>query len=117
MLFLSNAFSLSMLPADAGLLGMRFLPLSPEVAKLTAENSVRSGTFQSVVGHVSTAAVFASVLGCEVPENRVSLRLDPGDTLLVGQYAGPRLPEGATELPEGASIQWWLVFRDVRGEL
>lgn len=28
---------------------------------------------------------------------------------LVGQYRGPRLPDGATTLPEGATIEWWHV--------
>jgi hypothetical protein len=33
-------------------------------------------------------------------------QLAPGDVLLVGQYVGPRPPEGTTELPEGAEVRW-----------
>ena len=29
--------------------------------------------------------------------------------MLVAQYSGPRLPEGATALPAGARIEFWLV--------
>lgn len=29
---------------------------------------------------------------------------------IVGQYDGPRLPEGAIALPEGASIRWVFVY-------
>jgi hypothetical protein len=35
--------------------------------------------------------------------------LVPGDRVLVGQYSGTRLPEGATTLPEGATIRWLVV--------
>ena len=27
----------------------------------------------------------------------------------MGQYSGPRLPEGSTSLPEGATIKWYLI--------
>ncbi|MCK7505116.1 MAG: DUF1874 domain-containing protein [Desulfobacterales bacterium] len=56
----------------------------------------------SAVGHADTAAVFSSLLGRPVPVERRSIKLDEGETALVGQYIGPRLPEGATTLPEGA---------------
>jgi hypothetical protein len=45
-----------------------------------------------------------SALAC----NRVNVSLKPGDAAIVGQYIGPRLPEGATTLPEGATIKWLL---------
>jgi hypothetical protein len=64
---------------------------------------------RSVVGHADTAAVFSSVLGRVVAHNRETVKLAPDDILLVGQYIGPRLPEGATALPEGATIEWWIV--------
>jgi len=63
----------------------------------------------STVGHADTAAVFAGVLEVPVACNRVTVSLTDGDKLLVGQYRGPRLPEGATRLPEGATIQWLIV--------
>lgn len=63
----------------------------------------------SAVGHADTAAVFSSVLGVEVPCNRATVALKEGDVALVGQYSGPRLPEGANCLPEGATIKWFIV--------
>ena len=63
----------------------------------------------SAVGHTDTAAVFADVLGVPVPAARVTVSLKQGDAALVGQCRGPRLPEGATRLPEEATIQWLLV--------
>lgn len=60
----------------------------------------------SVVGHQVTADVFASELNWPVPFNRETVALDDRDALLVGQYRGPRLEEGAKFLPEGAEIHW-----------
>ncbi len=65
-----------------------------------------SGGWESVVGHADTANLLTSLLGCDVEMRRVSLSLRPGDEMVVAQFDGPRLPEGATSLPEGASIRW-----------
>lgn len=61
---------------------------------------------KSYVGHEDTAAILSEALGRIVEKNRDNLTLEIGDQLLVAQYSGPRLPEGATTLPEGASIRW-----------
>lgn len=60
----------------------------------------------SCVGHADTAAIFSEVLGVPVPVARASITLEKGKEALVGQYSGPRLPEGSTTLPEGATIKW-----------
>ena len=99
-MYLLNAFSLNMLTDNADV-HVRQVSLD------TARNLAKVCT--SAVGHADTAAVFADVLGVPVPCNRVSVTLEDGDTALVGQYSGPRLPEGATTLPEGATIKWVVV--------
>ena len=99
-MYLLNAFSLNMLAGNADV-HVR------EVSLDTARNLAKICT--SAVGHANTAAVFADVLGVPVPCNRVSVALDHCATALVGQYSGPRLPEGATTLPEGATIKWMIV--------
>jgi hypothetical protein len=40
-----------------------------------------------------------------------------GEGVLVAQYRGPRLPEGATELPEGATIEWYVVYHRMVTEI
>ena len=88
-LFLSNAFSISMLgqlPQQG--LTVRVRPLSLEEAK-----NLLKGGFESAVGHPATAQVMTALLGVEVPPNRVSIRLNPGDKLVVFQL-GTRLAEG-----------------------
>lgn len=102
MVYIGNAFSLNM------------VDLSPE-GLIFSVKEVDPGTFllekevMSVVGHQDTAALFSKLLGMEVAFNRTTLSLNPGDQLLVGQYSGPRLPEGTTTLPDGASVKWILV--------
>ena len=95
-MYLLNAFSLNMLAGNADI-HVR------EVSLDTARNLAKFCT--SAVGHADTAAVFADVLGVPVPCNRVSVTLDHCATALVGQYSGPRLPEGAT----CATIKWIIV--------
>ena len=99
-MFLLNAFSLNMLGGNADI-AVR------EISVTVAAGLAADCT--SAVGHADTAAVFADVLGAPVPCNRVSVTLKEGDVALVGQYSGPRLPEGATSLPGGATIKWLIV--------
>lgn len=99
---LLNAFSLNMLAT---------LPAAPRFTELTLEQArilLETG-LDSAVGHADTAAVFEDVLGMSVPAVRATLLLHPGDKAVIGQYRGPRMPEGAHQLPEGATIQWILL--------
>jgi hypothetical protein len=116
-LIICNAFSLSMLDREKqggwdAMAGVRTpRPVSDEALAAWCKRA-KEGTveLQSAVGHADTAAVFSAVLGLPIAQNRVSVKLtDPDIRALVGQYIGPRLPEGATTLPEGAAIEWWLV--------
>lgn len=100
-MYISNAFSLNMVNS-ADLPKVAFKPLTLEEVKTYVPTSV------SVVGHADTANVFSDVLGSQVLFNRTSLALKEGDALIVGQYKGPRLEEGATLLPVGATIEWVL---------
>jgi len=65
--------------------------------------ALREG-FVSGMGH-STDLV-SSILGMDIPMNRVSNKIDNGESVIVAQYVGPRLPEGAVELPEGATLKF-----------
>ena len=106
MLKLANAFSLNMLDENAE-------EVSINVVKLTKQNAGwflrQVGEFQSYVGHPDTAAILSQELGVEVKPNRETMTLDAGDVLIVAQYVGPRLPEGATSLPENAKIDYFTV--------
>jgi hypothetical protein len=91
MRYLSNAFSLGMLPSHC----------QPVITELDSQPDFTGLT--SVVGHATTAAILG------VAFNRATIALQPGDILVVAQYNGARLPEGATVLPEGASFRWFKI--------
>ncbi len=86
MIYLGNAFSLQMLsefPAETCVETISEIPTD----------------CVSVVGHQD----LANILG--VSMNRQSITLKSGDTMIVAQVMGGRLPEGSTTLPEGVTIQ------------
>jgi hypothetical protein len=62
----------------------------------------------SAIGHADTARLVGQQLGVALPADRRSVVLG-GEPVLIAQYIGPRLPEGATALPEGARIEYFMV--------
>ena len=100
--YLSNAFSLNMIDVSA--------PSNFHIEPVTPEE-IANTDFISVIGHPDTANVVASILGCRVEFNRCTLTLEQDDILLVAQYKGPRLEEGATKLPDGATIEFLKITR------
>lgn len=101
MTYVTNSFSINMV---SGACSVDFNPITVEEASHLLDNGFTSG-----VGHPDTAHVVSGILGKEVVPNRVNVQLTKGDLLIVAQYTGPRLPEGATTLPEGATINFWKV--------
>jgi len=79
------------------------------VSASIAEHYAKEYNAKSIVGHADTAAVLSSILGMEVKFNRETVSLVKGDTLIVGQYKGPRMEEGCKALPPGATIEWLFV--------
>lgn len=69
----------------------------------------KSGEWMSAIGHADTAHLVSVELGVNIPANRINVNLQSDDRVLVAQYNGPRLPEGTTELPDGAKIQFCMV--------
>jgi hypothetical protein len=88
-LYIANAFSLGMLetsPTKEVLLRIKEIDVETVKAMLTQP-------FISAVGHESTAKLLTALLGVEVPYNRIQVRLQKGDRLLVFQLL-TRLEEG-----------------------
>ena len=103
---IANAFSLNMLDMGVCATDLHVCRIPPEYIRQEIESE---GGFESIVGHADTAAIFSSLLGLDVPCNRATFTLEEDVILFVGQYKGPCLPEGATELPEGARVEWVMV--------
>lgn len=56
------------------------------------------GEFVNYMGHEDVARM----VGLE--QNRISISVKSGDVIYLAQYDGPRLEEGATVLPQGATL-------------
>jgi hypothetical protein len=104
-MIITNAVSLNMLPADVAGGAIVFLRVTPENARRLAAGR---GPIVSAIGHADTARLVGQQLGVELPADRRNVVLG-GEPVLVAQYVGPRLPEGATELPTGARIEYFIV--------
>jgi hypothetical protein len=98
-----------MLPTEGSLFGVGVHRVSVSLARVF----LKKHGFVSIVGHDSTANILACMLDLTVPVNRVSIQLQDGDTLVVAQYNGPRLKEGETVLPPGATIDFMVVLPKV----
>lgn len=82
-MYITNAFSIQMLN-----------DLNSTV-KFEEIKSIDGLDLTSAIGHTDTA----HVLGFE--PNRISIKLKKGDSVIIAQLVGGRLPEGTTTLPEG----------------
>ncbi len=97
--FLLNAFPMGLVPPEG--IQVSFTPVKPE--EIPAD-------FESAIGHADTANVISGLLGRSCPCVRITVPpVKEGETFFVAAYQGPRLPEGSTTLPEGASISFYRV--------
>ncbi|AFK87686.1 protein of unknown function DUF1874 [Thermoanaerobacterium phage THSA-485A] len=98
-MFIANAFSLQMLSQ---------FPAHIDIEEV-ATSAVAKLDLQSAIGHADTAVVLSGILGKDIESNRVNVQLQPGDSLIVAQLMGGRLPEGSTTLPAGFSFKFFKV--------
>jgi hypothetical protein len=112
---LGNAFSLNMVPQALERFMIGVVKITPSEVKQTINLAAE---FIPAIGHHDTANVVISVLGLEGryaekvlegAQRRPTITLQDGDRLIVAQYRGPRLPEGSTTLPPGATLEFYLV--------
>jgi len=120
-IIVANSFSINMIEKDNN---VSFKKVSAGYIAYSLwtlfNDSAIMAEFVPAIGHADTARIAEGLLNRElsnwtipwtVPSlfNRTNITLNKGDILFVAQYRGQRLPEGATELPEGATIEWWQV--------
>ena len=130
----ANAISISMLPVGCASAKLDITPMSErhvsEVLAEIDENARGAAFVRSFIGHADTAALVTSELRriCkpvtwpsgltipaavvpDLPASRDLFRFSPDgdDCLIVAQYQGPRLAEGATTLPDDASLFFFRV--------
>lgn len=102
---IANAFSINMLEGSGT---VKFTKVDVEhVWKYFTY--VAYGELECAIGHDDLAHLVSKELELNLKANRVSVTLGKDDMLIVAQYKGSRLPEGATELPSGATIDYYMV--------
>lgn len=100
---LFNAFSIQMISA-LNEASVSFRKISIEQAK-----NLLNGEVDSYIGHADTARVISGMLGMEVPAQRRFGTLVSGETAIVAQVVGGRLPESCTTIPKGMSLQFFQI--------
>lgn len=95
--YMSNAFSFNMLLPEhkKGIVKWEVIPAEKVAEELGSD-------FVNCCGH--TTELINAMTGLNLSMNRISNKLNPDDKIIIAQYSGPRLPEGATELPENATL-------------
>ena len=105
-IFIVNSFSINMLNCETMVSFRKFKDVSEilEFIERNKEDEIVSG-----IGHMDMANIVSKDIGIPIPMSRDTIKIDEkNDALVVAQYSGPRLPEGTTELPDGATISYWL---------
>jgi len=105
MLYISNSFSLNMLNRN----GIPKVPVAvstQQVKEIIKIKTSEKSPLISAIGHEDIAKIVSNILNINIPYNRISIKLEDEDNLIVAQYTGPRLPEGTTKLPENAKIEF-----------
>jgi hypothetical protein len=73
-----------------------------------------SHPFISAIGHEGTAQLLSKILGVQIPANRVSVFLEPGD-IGIHFFLKQRLPEGKVLSEEELkNLDFWLVLSEVK---
>ena len=89
-IYVANSFSLNMLDfSDSKIKTVVVEEIDTETVKELLKNS----DFISAIGHEATAKVISQKLGINVEANRVQIKMNRGDVLIVFQLL-QRLPEG-----------------------
>lgn len=103
---LINALSLNMLNGLFTNAGDN-IKIEIELCSLDQIKQTLENGFESAIGHADLGNILSEMIGLEIPVNRCSVALEKGDLGVVAQYIGPRLEEGTTSLPEGATIKFF----------
>jgi hypothetical protein len=94
------------------------VPLTILVQELAASEARKwlAPGFESAVGHASTASLLSRLLGMPVPQNRIAVKLRPGDKVVALKLEG-RLPEGHVLSDEElGTVPFRLIGLDVRAD-
>lgn len=113
--FISNAFSLNM-TRDVTCITEQ-VTLGEVISALRSTYIHNPDFITSAIGHADVLKLINDQLGFNLKLNRITIDLHTDDVLYVGQYVGPRLPEGCKKLPPNSRIVWFRVVAKTVGYL
>ena len=102
---LLNAFSLQMIDLSFDIFDIS----GQEILKEEAIAILKRKGVESAIGHEQTAKILSNELGMDIPFNRVNVHLERGESAIVAQIIGGRLPEGVTTLPDGFKMKYIII--------
>lgn len=108
-LYVLNASPLSVFPRHRHILAhWQPMTVNSAICEIVG-HQLEGGAVVSAIGHEDTARVVSTLLKTELAANRISVELQEGNKMIVAQLSGERLPPGATTLPDGAIIDFYLL--------
>jgi len=111
MLYVLNTLTVPINFSQHSTATVRFKRLTVDEAK----QLLASQPFTSAVGHEATAQLLSRLLNVNIPFNRASIYLQPGDKC-IHFFLKTRLPEGRVLTEDEISkVDFWLVLSEVIG--
>lgn len=105
MIYIANAISLTMFPEECNL-------FIRKVSVDDVKDILSSNNFISAIGHEATANILSKLLNVSIPTNRIAIKIDKNDILVVFSLK-QRLPEGkvltSTEEIEQIGYDFYIV--------
>jgi hypothetical protein len=105
MIFVSNAFSRRMLGYSAQPCVVTFSAVSLEQAQALLRHP---DGYVHGIGHQQAAEDYSTLLGVDLPCQRIDIALGSGDVLLFGEPVGGRLAEGAVAIAGDRAYQFYV---------
>ena len=110
MILLNCSFNLNMIENLENVKTVK--TISSIIEEETFKNLLEKENPENYIGHADLVNVLNSSLGVNLKAERKTLKVKGNEErIIIVQYIGERLPEGATKLPEKAKIKF--VFEEV----
>lgn len=108
MLYIVNEFSVDMLTTDMIGVNVRFRDMT--LNEVHTHLHVAHHIWTSAILDADMARILSYWLMKNIKPNRIKVKLSSFDTVLVCHYDGPKLPEGATKLPDGTEFRFFMFY-------
>jgi len=108
--YLTNAFSFNMVD-QIGTVEFDMLVdvVTSSAMREHVEDSVKEGSLCISMSNQATCDLLNAIIGGSIAPEKGNVDAKIGDTVLIMQYNGPRLYNGAKNIPEGGKVRFYKV--------